>query len=195
MTRRVRNLDPFPSIDKEVQGTYVSPFKEPHVTDKKGGKYPPNLKKKADEGENIRKILGSEQKSWQDGLSPWERVARHHTLSSARHIAYLKRTLEPKDHLDFVLQAATEHDKEVFPNNVDTCLQPETLGVNTWRTLRNTKVVPATTSNKFGQPLVIGGVKERRSIHNVELAVPTNHDYRSSTGYSRKENGSFYSHI
>nr|CAD7417543.1 unnamed protein product [Timema poppensis] len=195
MTKRVRNLDPFPSIDKEVRGTYISPFKEPHQTDKKGGKHPPNLKKKADGGEKTLKTPAVEQKSWQHGLSPWERVARHHTLSSARKIAYLERTLEPKDHLDFILQAATKHNKELFPDNIDTCLQPETLGVDTWRTLRNTKVVPATTRNKSGHPLVIGGVVERRNIHSADLAIPSNHAYRSSKGYSRKENGTFYSNI
>nr|CAD7198796.1 unnamed protein product [Timema douglasi] len=152
---------------------------EPHQTDKKGGKHPPNLKKKADGGEKTLKTPAVEQKSWQHGLSPWERVARHHTLSSARKIAYLERTLEPKDHLDFILQAATKHNKELFPDNIDTCLQPETLGVDTWRTLRNTKVVPATTRNKSGHPLVIGGVVERRNIHSADLAIPSNHAYRS----------------
>lgn len=44
----------------------------------------------------------------------------------------------PQDDLDFVLSSSYNHNKDVFPDKVDVLLQDETIGVDTWRRLRNT---------------------------------------------------------
>lgn len=45
----------------------------------------------------------------------------------------------PKDELDLILTTTFDESSEIFPEKVDTYLQPETVGIATWRRLRNTR--------------------------------------------------------
>lgn len=47
--------------------------------------------------------------------------------------------LVPKDELDLVLTTTFDESSEIFPEKVDTYFQPETVGIETWRRLRNTR--------------------------------------------------------
>ncbi|ENN71240.1 hypothetical protein YQE_12167, partial [Dendroctonus ponderosae] len=74
-------------------------------------------------------------------MSPFQRLYMHQTLASARRYAYFKPfdNLIPKDELDFTLTTTFNESSEVFPETVDVYFQPETLGIATWRRLRNTR--------------------------------------------------------
>ncbi|XP_066155045.1 protein CFAP276 isoform X1 [Euwallacea fornicatus] len=73
--------------------------------------------------------------------SPFQRLFMHQTLASARRNANFKRfeNLIPKDALDLVLATTFNESSELFAEKEDVYLQPETLGVLTWRRLRNTR--------------------------------------------------------
>lgn len=49
------------------------------------------------------------------------------------------RGLIPKNSLDLALSSTYDHAVEYFPDPIDTIIQPETIGLTTWRRLRNTK--------------------------------------------------------
>lgn len=75
------------------------------------------------------------------GSTVFNRLSKYHTLASARRYAYFKPNthLVPRDALDFVLSSSYSQTHEHFPETVDVYFQPETLGINTWRRLRNTR--------------------------------------------------------
>ena len=45
----------------------------------------------------------------------------------------------PQDALDLVLASSYNHADDAFQDKVDVVLQEETLGIDTWRRLRNTR--------------------------------------------------------
>lgn len=75
------------------------------------------------------------------GSTIYSRLHRAHTLASARRFAYFKpfTNLTPQDYLDLVLSSTYNQTKEHFADKVDTHLQPETLGIDIWRRLKNTR--------------------------------------------------------
>lgn len=70
--------------------------------------------------------------NWAKDLLVWQRLFAHHTLSSTRHFAAFVCCNIPRDKLDFVLDSTYRHDAVIFPSTTDVCLQPETIGHETW---------------------------------------------------------------
>ncbi|KAI4456092.1 hypothetical protein MML48_8g00020480 [Holotrichia oblita] len=116
MVTRVRNRGCFPYVSTEGQITKPLPTAAHKKAKKENG-------------------------VWHDDLTVFERLYSYHTLASVRRYAHFKpfTTLIPQDDLDFVLASSYNHNKDVFPDKVDVMLQDETIGVDTWRRLRNTR--------------------------------------------------------
>ncbi|XP_018323904.1 uncharacterized protein LOC108736107 [Agrilus planipennis] len=140
-------------------------------------------------------------KSWYTGLTPYERLFSHHTLASARQFGPFvpHKGLIPQDDLDFVMVATYDHSFDTFQDRVDTVLQPETRGINTWRRLRNTRDVQppreariasseeaANRYNSF-HPVLIGGIKEREHPHHIKLMNSSHHSPQTIAGYVRQD--------
>lgn len=60
-----------------------------------------------------------------------------------------------------MLGSSYNHDKDVFPDKVDVVLQDETIGIDTWRRLRNTRdikpekdAISAAAAAAFGSSVV-----------------------------------------
>nr|CAD7450425.1 unnamed protein product [Timema bartmani] len=132
----------------------------------------------------------------------------------------LRRSFPIRDELDFLLNSTFRPDLEVFPHKSDVFRQPETIGCDdrythkcrppvgvrcaqtegVWfdpsrgqgrkgpKNLGSTRKV-----GNQGQSLVIGGVDEKRSIFNVKMGIAPDHMSRAMAGYTRKDDGSFYS--
>lgn len=97
----------------------------------------------ASEGEFEKPLLVGYARKYEScgGRTIFTRLNRYHTLSSARKYAHFKpfSSLVPQDSLDLVLSSSYDQTMEQFPQTVDVHLQPETLGIDTWRRLRNTR--------------------------------------------------------
>nr|CAD7408494.1 unnamed protein product [Timema cristinae] len=132
----------------------------------------------------------------------------------------LRRSFPIKDELDFLLNSTFRPDLEVFPHKSDVFRQPETIGCDDRYTPKGRppvgarcaqtegvwfnpsrgqgrkgpkKLVSTGKVGNQGQSLVIGGVDERRSIFNVKMGIAPDHMSRAMAGYTRKDDGSFYS--
>ncbi|CAH1117459.1 unnamed protein product [Phaedon cochleariae] len=151
------------------------------------------------------------------GAPAYRRMHDHHTLASARRFALFKPfgDLIPRDQLDLVLSSSYNQSTEVFPDTEDVFLQPETLGVETWRRLRNTRdLTPereeraAATGGEedkskkkrgkqggsvvipyrynFAHKVLIGGVTEKKHPSNIKLMNSSHHSPQTNAGYSRQ---------
>lgn len=80
-------------------------------------------------------------RNWHNKLTPYDRMHNHHTLASVRRYAHFKpfSNLIPNDDLDFKLQSPYVHGVDIFPDCIDVVMQAETMGIDTWRRLRNTR--------------------------------------------------------
>lgn len=101
----------------------------------------------------------------------------------------LPRVSIPDDNLDFILTATYNHSIEKFPDKEDIYLQPETIGCDTWRRLRNSydKLPPVVVPR--GHPMKRGGILERRSPFSVKLMNSGVHSSQTNPGYSRQPAG------
>ncbi|XP_063619026.1 protein CFAP276 [Cydia splendana] len=115
------------------------------------------------------------------------RLFSHHTLASVRRMSYFHPFHIPDDSLDIVLAATYNHTTERFADKEDLYLQPETIGCDTWRRLRNT--CDYHTPVVLDHPLYRGGLTERRSPFSVKLMNSGVHSSQTNPGYSRKPAG------
>lgn len=129
--KQQRNLDYQPLIDDE--GVFVKPLPSPPTAS-----YADRL--------------------WYFGLPPHDRLNFHQTLSSTRRYAGFRKfpNKVPTDSLDFLLQSQYQHDRELFADKVDIVLQPETVGRQTFRRIRNTRDLTSDQVIPIGHPLIIG---------------------------------------
>ncbi|XP_055837197.1 cilia- and flagella-associated protein 276 [Episyrphus balteatus] len=131
---------------------------------------------------------------WFTELKPHERLFFHQTLNSVRKSRrYSPNPNIPFDNLDFNLQSRYHHAKELFPEKVDTVLQKETVCVETFRVLRNTKDVIIKKPDPLGHPLRISGIKEKISPHSVKLINSGHRTQLTNNGFSRQPaDGNFF---
>ena len=66
---------------------------------------------------------------WAHTEEPWNRINRHHTLSSMRHEVCYVDPQAPLVSLDFVLKAVYDQGSEFLKDKNETLLQRETLGL------------------------------------------------------------------
>lgn len=123
----------------------------------------------------------------------WKRLNATKTLSSLRRDVYYFDPQAPRDSLDFVLKCQYDHHREFMRSAAETLMQPETLGQEHGRVLKNRPVVsePVTLETKH---LVTYKEPRKTSIHSSKgLAIESHHSEATNRGYSRKHDGGFYS--
>ncbi|KAK2586508.1 hypothetical protein KPH14_011403 [Odynerus spinipes] len=157
-------------------------------------------------------------RDWDLQLSPHERLFAHHTLNSIRKDSRLVRPQVPNDALDLALSSVYIHNKDTLVPKTYVPMQPETLGRETWRVLKNEiKIIPKKPKLPIDQKrdvIVSGNIfemstKERALSHtmkcyrgpvieqrnhpsSLKLAIEGPHLDQSNPGYSRKIDGTFY---
>jgi hypothetical protein len=100
--------------------------------------------------------------------------------------------MAPNDDLDFVLKGQYDHHAELFKLKPETLVQPETLGLNHGRVLKNRlKVIPK-EAPPLNHPLKKWQTQDSRSIHKITNAIVSHHTQLTNKGYSRKPDGGFY---
>ncbi|CAF4900458.1 uncharacterized protein C1orf194 homolog [Pieris rapae] len=144
----------------------------------------PDLRKEGELSKDI--VLSTKEKH---GVPTGSRLYSHHTLASVRKLSFFQPFFLPEDSLDIVLAAVYNHSTERFADKEDLYLQPETIGCDTWRRLRNTydKLPPVVIP--LGHPMKRGGIKEKRSPFSVKLMNSGVHSSQTNPGYSRQAAG------
>lgn len=189
MAHRIRNRECIPYITTEGE------FEKPILTDKYAKK-------------NVK--CG--------GSTVFSRLHRYQTLASTRRFARFKnfKNLIPRDYLDLVLSSTYNQTEEEFADKVDIYIQPETLGKDTWRRLRNTrdltpdreeqaaaakgadddndskkgkskqKELVAPFRYNFAHKVLIGGIAAKKHPSNIKLMNSSHHSPQTNAGYSRQ---------
>lgn len=107
------------------------------------------------------------------GSSVFFRLNRYHTLASARKFSHFKPfpDLIPQDSLDLMLTSTYNQTKDKFPEKVDVHVQPETLGIDTWRRLRNTRdLTPDREEQASTVKKSVDRANKRRGIRKKQIA-------------------------
>ena len=123
----------------------------------------------------------------------WTRLNATRTLSSARQEVAIHDPQAPRDSLDFVLKCQYNHSDEFMQSKAETLMQPETVGEDHGRVLKNrpSPVKPVTLEDL---PLVDQSPSRKTTIHSSKgLAIESHHSEATNRGYSRKHDGGFYS--
>lgn len=124
---------------------------------------------------------------------PWTRLNAVKTLSSVRREVYYRDPQAPNDSLDFVLKCQYDHHGEFMKSTAETLMQPETIGINHGRILKNRPKV--TEQETLDTKQLTEYVDERKmTVHSSKgLAIESHHSEATNRGYSRKHDGGFYS--
>ncbi|XP_014240051.1 uncharacterized protein C1orf194 homolog [Cimex lectularius] len=155
-------------------------------------------------------ILEGFEYDWKQSATTSDRLYYHHTLSSIRQHKDLKQKCAPKDSLDLVLASVYDQSEDAFRDKFFVMTQPETVGLPTYRLLKNKRLIPAQRpardlimdeeirSRRESDSLLPGttwhgirqgGVTEKRNVHHIKLGIASG----NNRGYSRKNDGTFYS--
>ena len=126
-------------------------------------------------------------------MDPWTRLNTSPTLSSYRHQAYYYDPQAPNDNLDFVLKCQYNHSEQFMHSKAQTLVQPETVGIPHGRILKNRPVPPKQETletkevSRYCEP-------RKTTVHSAKgLAIESHHSEATNRGYSRKDDGGFYS--
>lgn len=128
-----------------------------------------------------------------EATDPWTRLNATRTLASHRREVDHYDPQAPRDSLDFVLKCQYDHHREFMKSAAETLMQPETLGMDHGRVLKNRPVVPEIETLETKQ-LVSSTQPRNTTIHSSKgLAIESHHSMATNGGYSRKHDGGFYS--
>ncbi|CAG9584565.1 unnamed protein product [Danaus chrysippus] len=144
----------------------------------------PDLRKEGELKKDI--VLSTTEKH---GVSTGSRLFSHHTLASVRKLSFYHPFFLPDDNLDVILTSTYNHSTERFADKEDLYLQPETIGCETWRRLRNTNDKRPPSRVPMGHPMKRGGITERKSPFSVKLMNSGVHSSQTNPGYSRQPAG------
>jgi len=125
---------------------------------------------------------------------PWNRLNTTCTLASSRREVYHHDPKAPRDSLDFILKADYDHHGAFLKSKNETLVQPETIGDDHGRILKNRKKEEPKTIDPMNPPTVESVVLDpkRESIHSTKGAIDSHHTAATNAGYSRKHDGGFY---
>ena len=127
-----------------------------------------------------------------DKTDPWTRLNDTQTLSSHRRNAYYYDPIAPNDDLDFVLNCQYNHSTQMLCTKAETLVQPETLGMLRGRVLKNRPQIPKPLTLEEKE-LVTYESPRRTTVHCAKgLAIESHHSETTNKGYSRKNDGGFY---
>ena len=124
---------------------------------------------------------------------PWKRLNAIKTLTSERQEVASHDPQAPRDSLDFVLKCQYNHSSEFMSSKSETLVQPETVGQNHGRVLKN-RPSPTKPATMEDLPLVEFSPSRKTTIHSCKgMAIESHHSEATNRGYSRKHDGGFYS--
>ncbi|XP_074645192.1 protein CFAP276-like isoform X1 [Tubulanus polymorphus] len=123
---------------------------------------------------------------------PWYRLNSRCTLSSARREVCYYDPQAPNDSLDFVLKAQYDHHREFLKASNETLLQPETLGLQHGRILKNRIGVQVEAPSQAESPERVYISPKKESIDNIHNAIQGHHSQITNKGYSRKPDGGLF---
>ncbi|XP_072280344.1 cilia- and flagella-associated protein 276 [Pyxicephalus adspersus] len=126
------------------------------------------------------------------GEDPWDRLNATPTLSSARRSAYYNDPESPADSLDFNLKSMYNHHDSLLKNRNETLFQLETFTDNHGRILKNrVKELPTSQEEKTRFRQWVS--PQKISVYSVDGAITGHHSAATNRGYSRKQDGGYYS--
>ncbi|CAB3379877.1 Hypothetical predicted protein [Cloeon dipterum] len=130
------------------------------------------------------------EQGWCRGLQANERLSRHHTLSSARQ--RVDWPSPAQDRLDLALSARYHHSNDLFVPPGYFYMQPETLGEQTWRVLRNQ--LPHLYERELHErhPLQVRPHQQRNLAHEVKADPSSDHLVLTRPNYHRRDDGAFF---
>ncbi|EHB11666.1 hypothetical protein GW7_20119 [Heterocephalus glaber] len=128
---------------------------------------------------------------------PWSRLSSTPTITSMRRDAYFSDSKIPKDDLDFRLAALYDHHTGAFKNKSEILLHHETIQ-DTHEIIKTQfpgeclplspppPITSLATIRQWINP-------KKESIHSVQGAIVSPHSAATHGGYSRKNDGGFFS--
>uniref|UniRef100_A0A8C3TIT3 Uncharacterized protein n=1 Tax=Chelydra serpentina TaxID=8475 RepID=A0A8C3TIT3_CHESE len=122
---------------------------------------------------------------------PWNRLHGTPTLSSTRKEV-------PRDSLDFKLTSLYNHHKEQLRDKSQIVIHKETLlddhgALKGLETVKEPEPPPVEHHTARGLSVRNWVSPTKESIYSIEGAIECPHTAATNSGYSRKENGSFFS--
>lgn len=123
---------------------------------------------------------------------PYNRLYNTATLSSKRREVYSFDPQAPNDSLDFVLKTAYNQHREFLKDNAQTLVQPETLGMDHGRVLKNRTIHVPPPKPEQGHPLRITQYPRKEDINSIKNHIEGHHTQTTNRGYSRKPDGGFF---
>ncbi|CAM5171120.1 unnamed protein product [Eretmochelys imbricata] len=129
---------------------------------------------------------------------PWNRLHRTATLSSTRKEVWYTEPEVPRDSLDFKLTSLYNHHKEQLRDKSQTVIHKETLlddhgALKGLEPVKEPEPPPVEHRTARGLSVRCWVSPTKESIHSIEGAIECPHTAATNSGYSRKENGSFFS--
>ncbi|XP_072026180.1 protein CFAP276-like [Amphiura filiformis] len=125
---------------------------------------------------------------------PWDRLNTTATLASSRREIYHHDPKAARDSLDFILKANYDHHGAFLQSKSETLVQPETVGANHGRILKNRTKEVERPFDPMSPPLRKIEIHDPKkdSLHSVKGAIESHHSAATNQGYSRKHDGGFY---
>jgi len=125
---------------------------------------------------------------------PWNRLNSTCTLASSRREVYHHDPKAPRDSLDFVLKTTYDHHNAFLSTKPETLIQPETVGAEHGRVLKNKPQETQKSSGAVRPPLSLNVVVDpkRETIDCFKGSIESHHSAATNPGYSRKHDGGFY---
>ncbi|XP_019401844.1 PREDICTED: uncharacterized protein C1orf194 homolog [Crocodylus porosus] len=129
---------------------------------------------------------------------PWNRLHATPTLSSVRREVWYLEPGVPQDSLDFNLSSLYDHHKELLRNKNQVVIHKETLfddhGVlKGLDSVQEPKPLPAESRTSQGLPMRCWVSPTKESVHSIKGTIECPHNASTNSGYSRKDNGGFFS--
>ncbi|XP_005988434.1 cilia- and flagella-associated protein 276 [Latimeria chalumnae] len=124
---------------------------------------------------------------------PWDRLHNTPTLSSARREVYYFDPEVPNDDLDYNLRSTYNHHEDFLKNKNQMYFQKETFSEDHGRILKNRVKTPPPKDPTTESEIRQWTSPQRESFINKYGAIVSHHSSTTNRGYSRKQDGGFYS--
>ncbi|XP_053313812.1 cilia- and flagella-associated protein 276 [Spea bombifrons] len=154
--------------------------------------YPPYENDNTFRGREMQRATYRNPPHLEQQEDPWNRLNATPTLSSARRTVYYTDPEAPSDSLDFHLKSLYDHHNSLLKDRNETLFQMETLTDSHGRILKNrVKETPPPQEEKSNIRQWVS--PQRISVYSIDGAIVSQHTAATNRGYSRKQDGGYYS--
>ncbi|XP_068121622.1 cilia- and flagella-associated protein 276 [Hyperolius riggenbachi] len=144
------------------------------------------------QGKNTQNLSYVKQSLLTRNEDAWNRLNGTPTLSSSRRAAYYSDPESPSDSLDFNLKSLYNHHDSLLKNRNETVFQLETFTDDHGRILKN-RVKELSTSQEEKAGVRQSVSPQKISVYSIDGAITSHHTAATNRGYSRKQDGGYYS--